>query len=118
MKNPSLSLKNLKPGHFDVRYVFLIFLLLVIGRESFVVRDELKIVYQLENQPTPLAPRSGVRVNFEDSKFDVKRIENAASFKPSGGLANDPFNPAAPPPAASTSSPRTTTSPSGILQTP
>ena len=98
MKNVSINLnvKDLRHLRFDVRYLFLAILLVVLVMSGLVARDAVGMVIQLENQAAPVsAVGPGARINFSDYDYDVQRIQNGQNFKPSGGLAKDPFNPAA-----------------------
>ncbi len=106
MKNLSanLNLKDLRHFKFDVRYLFLAILLVVLVMDGLVAKDAIDMVIKLENQIAPVsAAGPGARINFSDYDYDVQRIQSGQNFQPSGGLTRDPFNPAAAPaPAGAT----------------
>jgi hypothetical protein len=91
--NIPLSVRDIRRGKFNAKYLFALVLLLVLLMDFFVVRDSLRIVSDLENQPPPAAPKNtSGRINFKDYGQIVLRIDNASTFVPTGGIARNPFS--------------------------
>ena len=92
-----------KSKQASVVYAFVAILLALLVWEILVVKDSVRVVLELENQQAPVAGgRKGVRVNFTDYDQIIKRVDQASVFKPTGGIAKNPFAPIPPQPSPST----------------
>ncbi len=84
---PTALLQKLKANVF---MVFWLVFLTVIFFELLAVKVSVEIIFK-NPEPPPVKKSKGVRIDFENYHNAVKRINGAASFKPSLWGAENPF---------------------------
>lgn len=91
-KKFSISFKNARGSKFDLRYAFIAILVCILLLDIWVIQSAVGVVLNLQNEQPPVVPNHmGVRVNFQDYRSDLQRIQQAASFQPTGGITQNPF---------------------------
>ena len=109
MKTINLDLKQFKnlSGQLakNLRWVFFAVFLLMLVLEVVQIKNSVSIVSNVNQTPVALGSEPGVRINFDNYNKAADRIQQAATFQPTGGITNNPFNPSKaslkPAPAAS-----------------
>ena len=86
----NISLNDLKLDKFDSRYLFVAILVVLLVLEVWVVKSSVEAVFAIKEQPVA-AESAGAGINFKDYDAIVQRIQNAATFKPTGGPDKNPF---------------------------
>jgi len=85
LKNlPAVLIKNL-------RWVFFAVFLLMLVLEAFQIKDSVSLIFNVNQAPPVAVSEKGVRINFDAYSQAVSRIQQAATFQPTGGITNNPF---------------------------
>lgn len=88
----NISFKDIKLDKIDGRYFFVAILVVLLILEAWVVKDSASMVLELANQAITAGTKpANTGINFQDYDKIVKRIQDAAIFKPSGGPDKNPF---------------------------
>lgn len=75
----------------NLGWVFFAFFLLLLVFEFLEVENSFSIILNV-NQPPPVAGlEKGVRINFDNYDKATQRIQQAATFQPTGGITKNPF---------------------------
>jgi hypothetical protein len=110
MKTINLNLAEFKnlSGQLakNLRGVFFAVFLLMLVLEVLQIKNSVFIVSNVNQAPVASGSEPGVRINFDNYNKAVARIQQAATFQPTGGITNNPFNPSqsSPKPVPSASS--------------
>lgn len=80
----SKSLQNLAWLFFAAFVILAIF-------EIFELNASLQIVLKATKEPPAPPSEKGVRINFDNYDQVVKRIDDSATFRPTGGVGQNPF---------------------------
>ena len=107
----------------NLSWLFFAALVALIVLEVFELNKSAQMILKFNQEAEITNKPKGVRINFDDYSFIVKRIEEAENFKPLGGITKNPFNPGqtllAPFPAEQNSAaPNSPTNQNGLLQVP
>jgi hypothetical protein len=75
----------------NLRWLFFAVFLLMLVLEAFQVKNSFSVVSDINQAPPVASHEKQVRINFENYKLVVDRIQQAATFQPTGGITKNPF---------------------------
>ena len=112
--NPKQILSKLTQ---NLGLLFFVTFMILLVLEGVELKKSVDIVVNLNQEVPPPVEVKGVRINFDNYNLVVERIERAETFRPTGGITKNPFNPEA---SIDTSSPAPapSTNDEGLLQAP
>ena len=59
--------------------------------EAFQVKNSYSVISNINQAPPVIGAEKEVRINFDNYNKAVQRIQQAATFQPTGGVTNNPF---------------------------
>ena len=94
-KNINLNLDGVKNflGSLikNLRWLFFAAFLLMLVLEIFEVKNSFSVVSNINQAPLVAGHEKQVRINFDAYNQVVNRIQQAATFQPTGGVTKNPF---------------------------
>jgi hypothetical protein len=94
-KNINLNLvgaKNLLGSLIkNLRWLFFAVFLLMLLLEIFQIKNSFSVISNINQAPPVAGHEKQVRINFDNYKLVVDRIQQAATFQPTGGITKNPF---------------------------
>lgn len=75
----------------NLSWLFLIVFVAVLVMEFFTLKNSWRIVNESRIEPPFVAKDKGVRINFENYNFAVKKIEDGRTYEPPQSAIPSPF---------------------------
>ena len=86
------SLKNFFSGLVkNLRWVFFTVFLIMLVLEIYQLKNSYSIIVNINQAPAVAGSEKEVRINFDNYNQVVNRIQQAATFEPTGGITKNPF---------------------------
>lgn len=94
-KNISINLVGVKNffGSLikNLRWLFFAAFLFVLVLEAFQVKNSISVISNINQVPPIAGHEKQVRINFDAYNKAVDRIQQTATFQPTGGITKNPF---------------------------
>ena len=95
-KNVTINLNSIKSlgGKItkNLTWVFFVIFLVILVLEITQVKNSVSIILGFNQEPVGAAQQQGIRIDFNSYSQAVNRIQQAASFQPTGGITHNPFS--------------------------
>jgi len=94
-KNININLASIKDFFSglvkNLRWVFFAMFLVMLILEIYQLKNSYFVIADINRAPAAAGSEKEVRINFDNYNQVVDRIQQAATFEPTGGITKNPF---------------------------